>query len=133
MAAHDTVLLAGHVTLQVPFDDRQRELEERSVGLLHFERRLAGVDSPLVDRPLLVSRARRTGEHLALLRQVEHDVARVALSAVRTLHRERAGPFPGEGRGACRGTLAGALRPRLRGEYRNECSNYECNSSQNPF
>ena len=49
VAAHDAVAFAGHVSLQTPLDDRQRELEERTIGLLNFERRLAGLYRALVD------------------------------------------------------------------------------------
>ena len=40
-ATHNTVLLARHVALQPSLDDGQRELEQRAVRVLHFERGLA--------------------------------------------------------------------------------------------
>jgi hypothetical protein len=115
VTAHDAVALACHVALQTSLDDRQRELEQRPVWLLDFERGLAGGDGALLDLPLLVSRACCAGELLARLRQVEHDRSRIAFCAVRALHLECAFPFACEAGGGL-----GCNGRRERGEYQCE-------------
>src|SRR5262245_22500200 len=92
VAADDAVTLACHIALQTTLDDGQRELEQRPVRLLHFERGLAGGDRALLDLPLPVSRACSAGERRALLREVEHDRTRITLCPVGPLHLERAFP-----------------------------------------
>ena len=62
MADHDPVAFARHVSLQTVLDDRQRELEQRPIGLLHLKCGFAVGDGALLDTPLLSGRARRAGQ-----------------------------------------------------------------------
>src|SRR5262245_35012055 len=126
VTADDAVFFAGHLTLQPPLDDRQRELQQRAVGLLHFERGLPGVDDALLDRPLCVGRARGSGENFSFLSEIEDHVVGVAISAIRTLHRERPFPFTVEGGGGFgRGGFGlGREGRNERHEYDSQCEQF---------
>ena len=64
---------------------------------------LPALTAPFFDLPLSVGRARGAGQHLAFLRQVEHDRSRIALGAIRALHLERALPLAREAGGGLGG------------------------------